>query len=178
MFYGEQKILSMLKPQFCYLFRIIILFSEQSKQLHTTTPTMKLATLASAAAVLLSAFAGTVSASVSSTLHVVCCVLTDGDGMRDAVFFFLCMLMLMLLLWCRVHPCSDCVWCSTFLSLLSISLHATTLLYTTGSQGSCRRRLSRLRRELLRPWRLWWGLESIDDKWWCFSLSGRIFFRR
>ena len=78
MFYGEQKILSMLKPQFCYFFRIIILFSEQSKQLHTITSTMKLATLASAAAVLLSAFAGTVSASVSSTLHVVCCVLTDG----------------------------------------------------------------------------------------------------
>ena len=68
MFYGEQKISSMLKPQFCYFFKIIILFSEQSKQLHTITSTMKLATLASVAAVLLSAFAGTVSASVSSTL--------------------------------------------------------------------------------------------------------------
>ena len=86
MFYGEQKILSMLKPQFCYLFRIIILFSEQSKQLHTTTPTMKLATLASAAAVLLSAFAGIVSASVSSTLSgACCCVLTDGWHVRCCV---------------------------------------------------------------------------------------------
>lgn len=90
MFYGEQTILSMLKPQFCYFSRIIILFSEQSKQLHNLTSTMKLATLASAATVLLSAFAGTASASVSSTLHVVCCVLTDGDGMCYAVFFLCC----------------------------------------------------------------------------------------
>ena len=75
---------------------------------------MKLATLASAAAVLLSAFAGTASASVSFTLlvHVVGCVLTDGwHVLCYAVFFFFCMLMLMLmcLWWCRVHPCSDCV---------------------------------------------------------------------
>ncbi len=40
---------------------------------------MKLATLASAAAVLLSAFAGTASASVSSTLSGACCMLCP-DG--------------------------------------------------------------------------------------------------